>query len=45
MAALLRNYNDITRDLEIGKTVPSCPSKIAPFILQNHQLAISKYLR
>jgi len=45
MAALLRNYNDITRDLEIGTTVPSCPSKIAPFILQNHQLAISKYLR
>lgn len=30
---------------EIGTTVPSCPSNIAPFILQNHQLAISKYLR
>lgn len=45
MAALVRKYNDITRDLEIGTTVPSCPSKIAPFILQNHQLAISKYLR
>ena len=43
--AALRNYNDITRDLEIGTTVPSCPSNIAPFILQNHQLAISKYLR
>jgi len=45
MAALVRKYSDIKRDLGIGTTVPSCPSSIAPFILQNHQLAISKYLR
>uniref|UniRef100_A0A6C0I003 Helicase ATP-binding domain-containing protein n=1 Tax=viral metagenome TaxID=1070528 RepID=A0A6C0I003_9ZZZZ len=45
MAALVRDYKSIRRDLEIGTTVPSCPSKFAPFILQNHQLAISRYLR
>lgn len=39
-----KKYSDILAELHIGKTVPSCPSKIAPFILQNHQYAISKYL-
>jgi hypothetical protein len=39
-----KKYSDFIRDLHLGTTVPSCPSKIAPFILQNHQLGISKYL-
>jgi hypothetical protein len=42
--AASKKYSDILAELHIGKTVPSCPSKIAPFILQNHQYAISKYL-
>jgi len=44
MAALQKTLAEIKSDLSIGVTVPSCPSEIVPFILQNHQLYIAKYL-
>ena len=44
MAAIKKTLADIKTDFIIGSTVPSCPNKIAPFILQNHQLYIAKYL-
>lgn len=41
-----KTIGDLRRELNITDAiVPSCPSAISPFILQNHQLLISKYLK
>jgi len=44
MSAHIKTVSEIKHDLSIGVTLPSCPSAIVPFILQNHQLYIAKYL-
>jgi hypothetical protein len=41
---MARPFATLKNDLSIGVTVPSCPSELVPFILQNHQLYSAKYL-
>jgi hypothetical protein len=37
-------YDYIKHTHHIGKSIPSCPSAFFPFVLQNHQLMIAKYM-
>jgi hypothetical protein len=40
----VEKYRHITTTNNIGTVLPSCPSQFFPYVLQNHQLMVAKYI-